>query len=86
MDKRNEVEAVYNSSKACPICSSNDACVYYRLRAYMDMIGLDEFTHQLIMGLLPSDIGHSYELKLEILNRPTNWFSNLLQHPLPLIR
>lgn len=72
MDKRNEVEAVYNSSKACPICSSNDACVYYRLRAYMDKVGLDEFTHQLIMGLLPSDIGHSYELKLEILNRPTN--------------
>ena len=85
MDKRNEVEAVYNSSKACPICGSSNACVYYRLRAYMDRIGLDEFTHQLIMGLLPSDIGHSYELKLEILNRP-NWFSNLLQHPLPLIR
>ena len=72
MDKRNEVEAVYNSSKACPICGSSNACVYYRLRAYMDKIGLDEFTHQLIMGLLPSDIGHSYELKLEILNRPTN--------------
>lgn len=70
MDKRNEVEAVYNSSKACPICGSSNACVYYRLRAYMDKIGLDEFTRQLIMGLLPSDIGHSYELKLEILNRP----------------
>ena len=85
MDKRNEVEAVYNSSKACPICGSSNACVYYRLRAYMDKIGLDEFTRQLIMGILPSDIGHSYEMKLEILNRP-NWFSNLLQHPLPLIR
>lgn len=85
MDKRNEVEAVYNSSKACPICGSNNDCVYYRLRAYMDKVGLDEFTHQLIMGMLPSDIGHSYEMKLEILKRP-NWFSNLLQHPLPLIR
>ena len=70
MDKRNEVEAVYNSSKACPICGSSNACVYYRLRAYMDRIGLDEFTRQLIMGILPSDIGHSYEMKLEILNRP----------------
>ena len=70
MDKRNEVEAVYNSSKACPICGSSNACVYYRLRAYMDRIGLDEFTRQLIMGVLPSDIGHSYELKLEIFNRP----------------
>ena len=72
MDKRNEVEAVYNSIQACPHCNAIGACIYYGLRAYMDKVGLDEFTHQLIMGTLPSDIGHSYELKLEILNRPTN--------------
>ena len=85
MDKRSEVNAVYNSIKACPHCNALGACIYYGLRAYMDTVGLDEFTHQLIMGILPSDIGHSYEMKLEILNRP-NWFSNLLQHPLLLVK
>ena len=70
MDKRSEVKAVYNSIKACPHCNALGACIYYGLRAYMDTVGLDEFTHQLIMGILPSDIGHSYEMKLEILNRP----------------
>ena len=85
MDKRSEVNAVYNSIKACPHCNALGACIYYGLRAYMDKVGLDEFTRQLIMGILPSDIGHSYEMKLEILNRP-NWFSNLLQHPLLLVK
>ena len=53
MDKRSEVNAVYNSIKACPHCNALGACIYYGLRAYMDTVGLDEFTPSAHYGNSP---------------------------------
>lgn len=69
MEKRNKVEEVYKSIIGCSSCGATNACVYSKLRAYMDKCGLKEFERQLTMGVLPREIGEYFEMKLDIINR-----------------
>ncbi len=66
MDKMQQVKEVYNNLTACTQC---DSCVYHQLRRYIEEVGFDEFHRQLIMGLLPQDIGYIFNMKVDSLAR-----------------